>query len=198
VDYFLYLNGEQSGPYSESQLVSLVISQQLERDTLAWCEGMAEWLPLDAVIPLSPNAKPANTSSIEAVQKGEGFGRLAYIFLWVVLTGLWLLIVYHGSSMLVSTIISFVAVTLAIVGITAARLQDIGHYWYWAWLTVVPVACLPIFVYCFFTPKAYASKRSSSAGSFVLLAAAAIACVIFVVLALWIFSIVTVVGRNPW
>ena len=52
--YYLHLNGEQAGPYSESDLISFVASGQVDKSVLAWREGMAEWQPIEAIITLSP------------------------------------------------------------------------------------------------------------------------------------------------
>ena len=64
MDYYLHLNGEQAGPYSESDVMSFVASGQVDKTALAWREGMAEWQPIEAVITLGyPPARPPTPAS---------------------------------------------------------------------------------------------------------------------------------------
>ena len=59
VNYYLYLNDEQAGPYSEAEIVSMVVAGQISGTDFVWREGMAEWLPIEAVITLG--AAPASS-----------------------------------------------------------------------------------------------------------------------------------------
>lgn len=47
--YFVAVNGQQTGPFPISQLKQMVQSNQLERTTLVWAEGMASWTKADDV-----------------------------------------------------------------------------------------------------------------------------------------------------
>ncbi len=44
VQYFVAVNGQQSGPFNEQQLMQMAQGGQLSRETLIWKNGMAGWL----------------------------------------------------------------------------------------------------------------------------------------------------------
>jgi len=41
--YHIAINGQQSGPFDLAALKQYVQNGQLTRDTLVWCQGMANW-----------------------------------------------------------------------------------------------------------------------------------------------------------
>ena len=41
--FFVYMNGQQAGPFPQDGLQRLVDGGQLTRDTLVWKQGMANW-----------------------------------------------------------------------------------------------------------------------------------------------------------
>jgi hypothetical protein len=43
VQYFVLINNQQNGPHSIDSIKSLISQNQINRDTLVWKEGMAEW-----------------------------------------------------------------------------------------------------------------------------------------------------------
>ena len=43
---FLWLNERQTGPYTDEQIRRMLAQRSIVAETLAWKEGMAEWLPL--------------------------------------------------------------------------------------------------------------------------------------------------------
>lgn len=43
--YYLYINGNQTGPASAQAIAQMAGAGQVTGDTLAWCEGMAQWSP---------------------------------------------------------------------------------------------------------------------------------------------------------
>jgi hypothetical protein len=51
--------GRQFGPHSQIELASLAASGQITPNALAWKPGMAQWLPISAVIPIT-SAAPSN------------------------------------------------------------------------------------------------------------------------------------------
>jgi hypothetical protein len=59
MNYYLYFNGEQAGPYAEEDVVLMVASGQVSATDLAWREGMEEWLPIEVVMTLTPQAPVA-------------------------------------------------------------------------------------------------------------------------------------------
>ncbi len=51
---FLYLNGEQVGPFTEPDIRSKVASGEVSQADLGWHEGLAEWRPLNAILSIIP------------------------------------------------------------------------------------------------------------------------------------------------
>lgn len=49
VQYFYAANGQQNGPVSFEQLQSLFASRTVNKDTLVWKAGLAEWIPLQQI-----------------------------------------------------------------------------------------------------------------------------------------------------
>ncbi|MBI5218814.1 MAG: SPFH domain-containing protein [Bacteroidia bacterium] len=43
IKFFLAVNGQQMGPYDMNTLKGMITQNQLARETLIWCEGMAAW-----------------------------------------------------------------------------------------------------------------------------------------------------------
>ncbi|MDP1590655.1 MAG: DUF4339 domain-containing protein [Prosthecobacter sp.] len=48
--FYTLKNDEQCGPYSEAQLKAMWANGSVTADVLCWREGMAEWMPVDAVL----------------------------------------------------------------------------------------------------------------------------------------------------
>ena len=46
MDYYVVINGTQSGPYTIGQLRAMWTSGALTSDTQYWCEGLQDWKPL--------------------------------------------------------------------------------------------------------------------------------------------------------
>ena len=53
VSYFLVINGQQFGPYSANEISQMVTAGQANGDTLGWCDGMSDWVPLKQIPALS-------------------------------------------------------------------------------------------------------------------------------------------------
>jgi len=49
---YLHQNGENVGPYTEYQIVSMVESGTLSREDVVWHEGLTEWQPIHTVVSL--------------------------------------------------------------------------------------------------------------------------------------------------
>ena len=47
--YYVALDGKQTGPLKESDLIELIRDKKLSKDTLAWMPGMTNWLPIEKV-----------------------------------------------------------------------------------------------------------------------------------------------------
>lgn len=47
--YYVAIDGLQTGPLRESELMELIRDKKVSKDTLAWMPGMATWLPIEKV-----------------------------------------------------------------------------------------------------------------------------------------------------
>jgi len=68
---------QQHGPVDSNTLVEKLKSQEINRDTLVWREGLAEWKPLKTIeteLPTAPQAKaaPANPGAYSHSNYGSG------------------------------------------------------------------------------------------------------------------------------
>ncbi len=52
--FFMALNNQQAGPFDGPALAGHLRSGNLTRDTLVWCEGMANWAPAGGIADLAP------------------------------------------------------------------------------------------------------------------------------------------------
>lgn len=64
---YLYIGGQQYGPYDYATCKSLVQGGQLTSQTLVWQQGMAEWLPAETVPELRPLFMPATMPGMPPV-----------------------------------------------------------------------------------------------------------------------------------
>jgi len=64
--FYVAIDGQQTGPLNESELLRLIMQKKVSKDTLAWMPGMAAWQPIEQVpailkvIALMPPPLPAN------------------------------------------------------------------------------------------------------------------------------------------
>jgi len=58
MELYLHQNGEQVGPYTEEQIISMVSSGEISRDDIIWHEGLAEWQPIHSVVALPAPIAP--------------------------------------------------------------------------------------------------------------------------------------------
>lgn len=42
-EWYVAEEGKASGPYTESEMKGLLLSKKVNKETLVWCAGMAEW-----------------------------------------------------------------------------------------------------------------------------------------------------------
>lgn len=43
VEWYIAVDGKASGPYTESEIKSLLLEKKVTKDTMVWCAGMPEW-----------------------------------------------------------------------------------------------------------------------------------------------------------
>jgi hypothetical protein len=51
MNYYLFQNNQQIGPYTEEQLRQALAEGQIQGTDFAWREGLAEWAPLSTILP---------------------------------------------------------------------------------------------------------------------------------------------------
>lgn len=51
MNYYVALNGSQAGPYPEQKIREMLASCEITRESLAWKEGLADWVPLGSILP---------------------------------------------------------------------------------------------------------------------------------------------------
>jgi len=73
MNWFYSTDGQRTGPISEAQLDELLRSGKINRDTLVWHEGMADWQPLNAVRSGAPPPIPGMPGGIVCVECGRTF-----------------------------------------------------------------------------------------------------------------------------
>ena len=69
---FLNLNGKQEGPYTLEQLQAWVQSGQLAPETLAWHDGLPNWMPVNELV-VSVSSAPVVEMAEDANVAGEVF-----------------------------------------------------------------------------------------------------------------------------
>lgn len=47
--YYIVVDGCQTGPLRESELMDLIRNKKVNKDSLAWMPGMTTWLPIEQV-----------------------------------------------------------------------------------------------------------------------------------------------------
>jgi len=58
MNIYLYLNDQQTGPYTEEQLRTMLVSGTINTEQLSWHEGLAEWQPLKTILSIAPIPSP--------------------------------------------------------------------------------------------------------------------------------------------
>jgi hypothetical protein len=83
LQFFVFLNQQQAGPFAKEALSKLVEGGQLTRDTLVWKQGMANWQAageigdLDALFPQAPPPMPGADASYFLSINGKQAGPFA-------------------------------------------------------------------------------------------------------------------------
>jgi hypothetical protein len=73
MNWYYALDGQQTGPVSESQLDELIRSGKINRDTKVWHEGMADWQRLHEVRAAGLPPPPGLPSGVVCVECGRTF-----------------------------------------------------------------------------------------------------------------------------
>lgn len=67
---YITKNGNQTGPFTEEQVRSMISADMISHDDLAWIEGAPDWTPLSTILGISPSPPPIPNlvSSVRAEQ----------------------------------------------------------------------------------------------------------------------------------
>jgi len=66
-EYFLGIEGEQKGPFSQEEVSAMLIRGEISKDTPLWCAGMSDWIPIGEIERFKIEVEPA-VSKIEELQ----------------------------------------------------------------------------------------------------------------------------------
>ena len=47
--FHVAINGQQTGPFSEKEMMRLITEHKINKETLAWCPGMPSWQPIEKI-----------------------------------------------------------------------------------------------------------------------------------------------------
>lgn len=86
MNWFYAINGQQAGPASDAQLDELLRSGKINRDTMIWREGMAEWQRLQTARSPLPPPLLSGQPGVTCAECGKNFPPSAVIMLnrsWV-------------------------------------------------------------------------------------------------------------------
>ena len=79
LNFHVYLNGVQSGPFPLDQMIGKIQSGEIARDTLVWMEGLPEWVPAENINLLAEAFPPPPPAVVTyyALIDGQQAGPLA-------------------------------------------------------------------------------------------------------------------------
>ncbi len=73
-DTYIYINEQQSGPYSVEEIYAMLNEDQVAWSDLCWKEGLAEWCPLKEIFsPLTPPEAASNVLKIHRTGESRNY-----------------------------------------------------------------------------------------------------------------------------
>lgn len=167
----VHKNGEQLGPFTESQVGEMLKSGKLALEDLAWTDGMDQWKPLSAFENLTPLPLPYKDRSVGLTIFGILtilLGCLSALFVPFLLFGQMASAKATGTSAPMSTILpalvlygalAVALVWLGIGSITARRwARALLLIFSWSWLVIGVIGIVSM---AFILPKTLANLPSS-------------------------------------
>jgi uncharacterized membrane protein YhaH (DUF805 family) len=157
-------NGQKEGPYTTGQIQQMLADGSIARYTLAWKEGLSQWVPLSQILdspPPQPShiAPPPVTIAPVATIQHSGIGRLAYFGILIGITFLTAILqAAVASEPSAAGVVTLLSVAVCFVPVVL-RLQNIGKSGWWSLLCLVPIANLYIGVLCLFAPAGYERSK---------------------------------------
>lgn len=157
-------NGQQEGPYTGEQIQQMLADGSIARYTLAWKEGLSQWVPLSQILESSPPqpshiAPPPVPIAPVATIQHSGIGRLAYFGILIGITLLTAVLqAAVASEPSAAGVVTLLSVAVCFVPVVL-RLQNIGKSGWWSLLCLIPIANLYIGVLCLFAPAGYERSK---------------------------------------
>ena len=160
ISYHLTKNGQQSGPFSETEIREMLMRQEIKDTDHVWKEGMSDWVSIGSVLSLLPNGSspPPPTSATaqghrNAVEiyfsdvlknqfadfKGRASRKqfwIFYLFYLIIAFCIGFIEGLLGLSGLMSTVYTL-AMIVPSVAIGVRRMQDSNHNGWWLFCPVV-------------------------------------------------------------
>jgi len=132
MDYYLYINDEQKGPFTLAQIQSMWRSGNITGQTLYWQQGFDEWFPLSTMIDLlePPQAPVVQTQPMAHVTKSTPSDALGIVIMLLplasaVLMWFWvssMSLLQNPGSTLMGIAIATVIGTSALMAVEASNL----------------------------------------------------------------------------
>lgn len=181
--YYIAPNDQKQGPFSMAQLRSLLDAGKLKIGDLCWRSGMADWQPIQLVIPsLVDDTLPRPSQHVDATPKLVKSHRASAIYERRNYGGIsrgayWFISVFFGTSMVVlhsmltqpgtsiqdSAYIRPIGIAMLIVSFISIflRLRNIGVSRWWAGAVIVcPPLIIPMSFFCAICQEGYTQDKS--------------------------------------
>ena len=78
-DWYILIDGAPCGPVSAQDLARFAVERRLAAGDLVWCEGLANWMPVGAVLGASERPaprSPTHTVWVDAAERRQAAGRV--------------------------------------------------------------------------------------------------------------------------
>lgn len=74
MNWYYAKNGTQQGPLPTEDMKSRIAMGEISPTDLAWCEGMADWMPVETIAALKVEAPPARVDDMQPPSPGAPYG----------------------------------------------------------------------------------------------------------------------------
>ena len=74
MNWYYAKNGTQQGPLPTEDMKSRIAMEEISPTDLAWCEGMADWMPVGTIAALKVEAPPARVDMLPSPGASRGDG----------------------------------------------------------------------------------------------------------------------------
>jgi len=135
--YYILIQGVQSGPYTDATIVDKISSGEISRENLCWTEGMKDWMPIHVVVllpsstPPPPPASPTAPPPFYPPTAHAAINWIPALVFYCIVSALSFLIdlIELGGDSSASEALALIALPLTILGVVFISLL---HYKCWA------------------------------------------------------------------